>query len=340
MQAFPSAGLQGLCSLLLVRACSGHATAAHGAAMYGTQLDDTLFVMPTLGPGACLQCAASSLGYACSAGVGSGIALHWTAGGEGPPSNMCTAGSSTSSDSTGTSTTASSTASFVHFAITTRQSGYVALAFAAKSGRMSPATAIVGRLTYGAPSVEVYSISGYSIGTQMATNQVAKSGVVSTSEGGLMLCFSVEAKNVPAGGGGGSGGASRRRGRALAQALEGLDSTGERGSLSPRPALAPCAGVPVRCCRLCCSLVPAVAVTGWYDLRLHRRANPLVVPRQQPLARCLRYFCPFDHLAVRQRRCTAVLALCAAMSRPQQHLYDSLRIVYSTTFSHPPIYNM
>lgn len=176
-------------------------------------------LLPPLLPCRTQTCVTSDLGYDCSLALKSGAVLHWTPGGASPPPNACT------SAATATASSSSSSADLVHMALSSPQAGYVSIAFAAKSGVMSPANALIGRIdASGAALVEAYPLEGYDVGTAVATSAwgVEGAGVVFTSAGGTVLCFSIPASGL-------SGVAGRRRGRALAQAASnlGLDATGE-----------------------------------------------------------------------------------------------------------------
>ncbi|KAG2441385.1 hypothetical protein HYH02_009975 [Chlamydomonas schloesseri] len=165
-------------------------------------------------------CAASDLGYACSLALKSGAVLHWTPGGAAPPPNACT--SSPSSLSSSSSTTSSTSSDLlVHLALSSTQAGYVSLSFAAKSGVMSPGNALIGRVDGGAAKVEAYPLDGYDLGAAVSAAAwgVQGAGVVSTSAGGTVLCFSIPASGVA---GVAAGALGRRRGRALAQTTAGL----------------------------------------------------------------------------------------------------------------------
>ncbi|KAG2487981.1 hypothetical protein HYH03_013421 [Edaphochlamys debaryana] len=166
------------------------------------------------------SCTASDLGYQCSLPLKSGAVLHWTTGGATPPPNACTGSSSSSSTSSTLSTLPS--ASLVHLALASPMEGYAALAFAAQSGTMSPADSVIGRIENGVAKVETYKLEGYDLGALQSPSWAQHAGVVATSAGGTVLCFSVPAAST------GASGSGRRRGRTLAQATgtaPGLDAT-------------------------------------------------------------------------------------------------------------------
>lgn len=149
-------------------------------------------------------CAPSDLGYQCSRPLGSGLVLHWTAGGAAPPANPCTSGGLQSP-------APADGPPLLHLAATSPLAGYIALAFAARAGQMAPAQAVAGSTSdSGEPRVAALSLLSYTQVREVSPLWATNAAVVRSSAGGLLLCFSVAASGLP-------GAAAHRRGRALAQ---------------------------------------------------------------------------------------------------------------------------
>ncbi|KAG2438038.1 hypothetical protein HXX76_005652 [Chlamydomonas incerta] len=142
------------------------------------------------------QCGASSLGYACALTLagGSGETLHWTAGTAAPPDNACTRVHAVTAPAS-----SSGPADLVHFALTSPQSGFVSMGFTQRPGMMSPSNVVLGRIMSDVASVATYQLSSYSLGAPTTNaDWVTGAAVLSTSDGGRVLCFSVAADGAAA----------------------------------------------------------------------------------------------------------------------------------------------
>ena len=142
------------------------------------------------------QCSTSSLGYACALPLagGGGETLHWTAGTAAPPDNACTRPNASVAASA-----SSSPADLIHFALSSPQSGFLAVGFTQRPGMMTPSNVVLGRIVSGVAQVNTFRPTSYSLGTPTtATGWAAGATVLSTSAGGRVLCFSVAADGAAA----------------------------------------------------------------------------------------------------------------------------------------------